>query len=68
MRSGLADAPRGRGGRVNEGACGGGSCLLAHPIPVAQIIAKPKGKKAEKQNAMLKAEVDILTKADHPNV
>ena len=52
---------------MNEGARGGG-LLLAHPIPAAQIIAKPKGKKAEKQNAMLKAEVDILTKADHPNV
>ena len=33
-----------------------------------KIILKPKGKKADKQNAMLKAEVDILTKADHPNV
>jgi len=33
-----------------------------------KIILKPKGKKADKQNLMLKAEVDILTKADHPNV
>ena len=47
---------------------GGGSSSRRTRSPVAQIIAKPKGKKAEKQNAMLKAEVDILTKADHPNV
>lgn len=53
---------------MNRGACGGGEAPAGAPDFVAQIIAKPKGKKAEKQNAMLKAEVDILTKADHPNV
>ena len=38
--------------------------VTCHSVPPPQIIQKP----AESKMGMLKAEVDILTKCDHPNI